>query len=81
MTTELRGRYHLVQDVYLREKASGRSCPVDVFYEAMPTSVNCEDYFAKVGQIEVNKPGFKENPVTARDEILYARQNKRIVDG
>lgn len=81
MTTELRGRFHLVQDVYLRKKASDRSCPVYAFFEATPTSANCEDYFAKVGQIEVNKPGFKENPVTARDEILYARRNKRIVDG
>lgn len=81
MRTEISGLYRLVDDIYLREKAADMSSPVYVFYEAMLTSLTYEDYFAKVGNVEVNKPGFKENPVTARDEILYARRNGRIKDG
>jgi hypothetical protein len=81
MKTEIRGPYRLVDDLYLRKKASDTSDPVHVFYEAMLTSLTYEAYFAKVGHLEVMKPNFKENPVSARDEILYCRRNKRIEDG
>jgi len=81
MRTEVSGLYRLVDDIYLRKKASDTSDPVHVFYEAMLTSLTYEAYFAKVGHIEVVKPNFKENPVNARDEILDARRNARINDG
>ena len=81
VTTELRGRYRLVDDIYLRRKVADKSSPVWEFYQAILTSLTYEDYFGKVGHLDVTKPNFKENPVTARDEILYCRRNGRIQDG
>ena len=81
MKTDVKGRYRLKDDLYLRTKAENTTDPVHVFYAAILTSLTYESYFGKVGHIQVMKEGFKANPVSARDEILYCRRNQRIEDG
>ena len=78
--TNLSGRYRLVKQAFLRQKAAAVEDPTHGFYEAMLRHDTYEAYLADVGRVTVEKPGFKAGPVNGRDEILYCRRNGRIVD-
>ena len=78
--TELTGRYRILNEAFLREKAN-RDDPRRPFYVAMLANKTYEGYLAEVGQKEVMVEGFKQNPITGRMEIiLYARRSKWIAD-
>jgi hypothetical protein len=70
-----------MNEAILHEKAN-RDDPRHVFYVAMLKHRTYEGYLAEVGQTRVEVPGFKENPISGRREILFCRQrqNRWIVD-
>jgi len=78
--TEIRGRYRIVNDAFLREKAGRLNDPRHKFYEAMLSSKTYEEYLAQVGQAEVTVPTFKTGSISGRREILYARRHGWISD-
>ena len=47
---------------------------------AMPANRTCEAYLAEVGGKQVMVKGYKQNPITGRMEILYARRSRWIAD-
>ena len=77
---EPRGRYRIVNDSFLREKASRLNDPRHRFYQVMLSSKTYEEYLAQVGQVEVIAPTYKTGPVSGRMEILYARKSGWIAD-
>ncbi|MCI4680026.1 hypothetical protein K9U39_14295 [Rhodoblastus acidophilus] len=78
--TELRGRYRIVNDTFLREKAARKNDPRHKFYETMLASKTYDEYLAQVGRTEVNVATFKTGPINGRMEILYARRSGWIAD-
>ena len=64
---------------FLREKAN-RHDPRRPFYVAMLANRTYEGYLAEVGGKEVMVEGYKQNPITGRMEILYARRSGWIAD-
>ena len=77
--TRLTGRYRLINEAFLREKAN-RDDPRRAFYVAMLANRTYEGYLAEVGQDQVMVEGFKANPISGRGEILYCRRNGWITD-
>ena len=77
--TILKGRYARRNETFLQKQAE-RDDPSRVFYAAMLAANTYEAYFARVGSILVEVAGLKHNPISARDEILYARRNRWIMD-
>jgi len=69
----------LVNEALLREKAN-RDDPRRGFYETMLASGSYEAYLAAVGQKLVEVNGYKQNPISGRMEILYARRSGWIED-
>lgn len=78
--TEITGRYRLVNDAYLREKANQSDDPRHVFYVAMLTSRTYEEYLARIANMKVSVASYKTGPIDGRMEILYCRRNGRIAD-
>jgi hypothetical protein len=76
----LRGRYELKKTAFLKEKAERRDDPRHVFYEAMVSSDNYDEYYRKVGNLKVHPPTFKNGPISAHMEIRYARWKGWIAD-
>ena len=77
--TNLTGRYRVLNEAFLREKAN-RDDPRRPFYVAMLANKTYDGYLAEVGQKEVMVEGYKQNPITGRMEILYARRHKWVAD-
>jgi hypothetical protein len=77
--THLRGRYLILNEAFLRKKAN-RDDPRRPFYVAMLANRIYDGYLAEVGSKEVMVDGYKQNPVTGRMEILYARRRGWIAD-
>lgn len=77
--TDLRGPYRILNEAFLREKAN-RDDPRRQFYVAMLANRTYEGYLAEVGDKEVMVKGYKQNPITGRMEILYARRSGWITD-
>lgn len=80
MNLELRGRYKILNDTFLREKANRETDPRHVFYIAILTSRTYEEYMSRVGHLEVKPDTYKTKPVTAAMEIRYCRKNRWIAD-
>jgi hypothetical protein len=68
----LTGRYRVLKEASLREKAKRTHDPRHRFYEAMLSNETYEAYLAAVGD---NRGRF-----SSRTEILYARRNGWIID-
>jgi hypothetical protein len=77
--TNLRGRYRILNEAFLREKAN-RDDPRRPFYVAMLANRTYEAYLVDVGAKAVMVEGYKQNPITGRMEILYARRSGWIAD-
>jgi len=77
--THLSGRYRIVNEAFLREKAN-RDDPRKVFYIAMLANSSYGAYLAAVGSQAVEVNGYKQNPISGRMEILYARRKGWIRD-
>jgi hypothetical protein len=77
--TDLSGRYRILNEAFLREKAN-RDDPRRPFYVAMLGNRTYEGYLAEVGGKEVMVEGYKQNPITGRMEILYARRSGWVAD-
>lgn len=77
--TQISGRYKRTNETFLQEKAA-RGNEVADFYRAMLQHNTYEAYLAEVGQRLVDRPGMVMSPTSGRDEILYARRNRWIVD-
>jgi hypothetical protein len=77
--TDISGRYRIVNEALLREKAS-REDKRHIFYSAMFASQTYEEYLSKVGQEEVCVASYKSGPINGRMEILYCRRRGWIVD-
>jgi hypothetical protein len=77
--TLLQGRYVIVDEPLLREKAS-RLDPRGEFYHAMLRHRTYEGYLAEVGRNLVEVPNYTDNPISGRAEILYCRRNGWIED-
>ena len=71
--TDLRGRYRILNEAFLREKAN-RDDPRRPFYVAMLANRTYEGYLAEVGAKQVIVESYKQSPITGRMEILYARR-------
>lgn len=78
--TDIRGRYGVLNDTFLREKAGRVNDPRHKFYEATLSSKTYEEYLAQVGQLEVSVPTYKTGSINGRMEILYARRSGWIAD-
>jgi hypothetical protein len=80
--TVLAGRYRIVNEPFLRERAARRGDPRNVFYEAILANGTYEGYARATEGIAVTVPTFGEGrkPINGRDEILYARRSGRIAD-
>ena len=76
----LAGRYKIMNESILREKAGRENDPRHIFYEAMLENNSYAAYLAEVGQTLVNVEGYKANPISGRMEILYARKYRWVVD-
>jgi len=66
------GRYRVLKETSLREKAKRTFDPRYRFYEAMLSNETYDAYLAAVGD--------NRGPFSSRTEILYARRNGWIVD-
>jgi hypothetical protein len=77
--TILRGRYLIVDEAFLREKAN-RADPRNIFYRAMLERRTYEGYEDAVRGIAVTVPTYRMGPVNGRMEILYARRKGWIED-
>ena len=80
MTIKLNGKFVLVNEALLREKANRPYDPRRVFYQAMLDKRTYDDYLQVVRGIEVTIPTFKTGAINGRMEILYARRNGWIRD-
>ncbi len=78
--TLLTGAYEIRNSALLREKAERLNVPRHPFYVAMLSTDRYEAYLAEVGNKLVEVKGYKANPISGRDEILYCRRNRWIVD-
>lgn len=70
--TNLTGRYRVLNEASLREKAKRTFDPRHLFYGAMLSNETYEDYLSAVGD--------NRGPFSGRTEILYARRNGWIAD-
>jgi hypothetical protein len=70
--TNLTGRYRVLNEASLREKAKRTFDPRHRFYQAMLSNETYEVYLAAVGD--------NRGPFSGRGEILYARHNGWIAD-
>jgi hypothetical protein len=68
----LTGRYRILKEASLRERARRTFDPRHLFYEAMLSNTIYENYLAAVGD--------NRGPFSGRTEILYARRNGWIAD-
>jgi hypothetical protein len=80
MKTKLSGKFILVNEELLREKARRPYDPRRVFYQAILDTRTYEDYADLVRGTQVTVETFKTGPINGRMEILYARRNGWIVD-
>ncbi len=80
MSLELQGRYKILNDTLLREKANRESDPRHVFYIAILISRTYEEYLKRVGNLKVEPSTYKSKPVTASMEIRYCRRHRWIID-
>ena len=79
MMVDLIGNYEIVDFAYLQMKANAND-PRAQFARAVLENTSYSEYLAAVGNIMVDVPGFKANPVTGRREILYFRRMGKIAD-
>ena len=79
-TIDLRGRYRVLNDTFLRERANRSNDPRHEFYRAMLSNRTYEGYLAEVSGKIVEVPSHPSAPITGRMEILYARRNRWIKD-
>ena len=68
----LTGRYRVLNEASLREKAKRTFDPRHRFYQAILSNETYEAYLAAVGD--------NRGPFSGRGEILYARRNGWIAD-
>ena len=68
----LTGRYRVLKEASLRERAKRTFDPRHLFYEVMLSNETYEDYLAAVGD--------NRGPFSSRTEILYARRNGWVID-
>ena len=78
--THLKGRYRLVDEAFLREKANRTDDERHKLYLVMLECRTYEAYLAATREIEIYREGYKANPITGRGEILYCRRNGWIED-
>jgi hypothetical protein len=80
--TILSGRFDRIDMSYLSQKANETGDQRHVFYKAMLEHDTYEAYEAAVAGIKIKVPTYRadRDPITGRDEILYARRNARIKD-
>lgn len=79
-TTLISGRYNIVNQAWLREKAAQKDDPRHIFYLAMLSECTYEGYLAAVGKKEVVVESYKQGPISGRMEILYCRRRGWVVD-
>lgn len=78
--TILKGRYRILNEALLREKANQTDDERHKLYIALLGNRTYEAYRAATEHIEIYREGFKQNPITGRGEILYCRRNGWIAD-
>jgi hypothetical protein len=79
-TSNLSGRYVLINVAFLKERANRRSDPRHSFYRAMLSNSSYESYLLEVGAKSVEVETYRSGPITGRMEIMYARRNGWIED-
>jgi hypothetical protein len=75
-----RGKFEILNEPFLREKANRKSDPRYIFYEAMLGCETYEAYFAATRGITAFTGKRQRDRTTGREEILYARRKKWITD-
>jgi hypothetical protein len=80
--TDLRGKYKILREAFIRQKASTFDDPTHIFYQAMLKHDTYDAYLADVGTKTIYRPDYKHKNghTDGRDEILYCRRNGRIID-
>ena len=78
--TILQGKFEILNEPLLREKANRKSDPRYIFYEAMLECETYEAYSAATRGITAFTGKRKRDRTTGRDETLYARRKKWIND-
>ena len=78
--THLTGRYRLLDEAFLREKANRTDDERHKLYVIMLECKTYEAYLAAVRETKIYREGYKQNPITGRGEILYCRRNGWIAD-
>jgi hypothetical protein len=67
----LTGQYKIINESFLLERLNRIIDPRNVFYKALLSSENCEQYYERVGNLIV-KPTTTRYKVNADMEIKYA---------
>jgi hypothetical protein len=78
--TTLHGRFQRLNEALQRDKASRKSDPRCVFYEAMLKHCSYETYLVSTHGIRAFTGNRKADHTTGREEILYARRKGWITD-
>jgi hypothetical protein len=78
--TNITGRYRIVNEAFLRERANREFDPRCKFYQAMLSNETYDTYLAAVADNNVRVQFWRSGPITGRGEILYARRNGWIAD-
>ena len=79
MSTELRGRYKILNDAALRKKANNNDDPRHIFYDAMLANNTYEGYLRQVGNKTVQPATYRTKPVSGLMEITYCRNQRRWI--
>jgi hypothetical protein len=79
MLAKLNGRFRVVNDARLRERAQRIEDPRHVFYEAMLSSKTYEDYLSRVGAMIV-QPKTTAHAVSGFDELCYCRDRRGWIE-
>ncbi|HEY1631541.1 MAG TPA: hypothetical protein VGF56_09505 [Rhizomicrobium sp.] len=78
--THLKGRYRLLNEALLREKANRTNDERHKLYKVLLANSTYESYLKAVEGVEIYREDYKQNPITGRGEILYCRRNGWIAD-
>lgn len=77
---ELSGPYEILNNSHLEKRANDTTDPRHIFHREMLKHKTYEAYLKAVGDISVEVPERKFWPFNGRNEILYFRRNRWIVD-
>jgi hypothetical protein len=78
--TIITGRYRIMNEAFLREKANRQFDPRHRFYVAMLSNETYEAYLAAVAENRDRVQYYRSTPLSGRGEILYARRSGWIAD-